>query len=62
MSFLLQEGMTALDWASEVGHVNVVWMLQAAGARHKGYGKKLCYQGDANSSARDVFINTRISA
>ena len=44
MSFLfLQEGMTALNWASEMGHVNVVRMLQAAGARHQGCGKKLGY-------------------
>ena len=37
---LLQEGMTALHWASEVGHINVVRMLQAAGAQQKGHGKK----------------------
>ena len=44
MSFLLiQEGMTALNWATEVGHVNVVKMLEAAGALRKEYGKKLCY-------------------
>ena len=59
MSFLLQDGMTALIWASEMGHVNVVRMLQAAGARHQGHGKKL---GVANSSAKVVFINARISA
>ena len=42
MSFLLfpQEGMTALSWAFEVGHVNIVRMLQAAGVQHEGYGKK----------------------
>ena len=52
MSFLLfpQEGMTALNWASEVGHVNVVRMLQAAGVQQEGYGKKLDQQGDANTS------------
>ena len=44
MSFLLlllQEGMTALSWASEAGHVNTVRMLEARGAQRKGYGKKL---------------------
>ena len=35
--------MTALNWASEMGHVSVVRMLQAAGARHEGCGKKLGY-------------------
>ena len=33
--------MTAVIWASETGHDNVVKMLQAAGARYKGHGKKV---------------------
>ena len=41
--FLLQEGMTALNWASEASHVDIVRMLEAAGAQRKGYGKKLVY-------------------
>ena len=41
--FLLQEGMTALKWASEAGHVDIVRMLEAAGAQRKGHGKKPVY-------------------